>query len=806
MPHFREALLSSTLLGGALAVGVAGALAAPTAAAAQTRTETAAPSTPVSADDIIVTARKRNEQSIDVPITIRAVGSEELARRNIVDLRDVAASTPNLNVSPNAGSFGGSVALRGVGSGASGSSVVDQAVALVIDGVTATNGGAFRFAQFDLQQIEILNGPQSLYYGKNSTAGLISITSAEPTDTLRAMARIGYEFEGDRLLTEGFISGPLTDTLSARLALYRTHSQGYFVNTLPPGTVHPTYGVLRGPEYMRVPYGTDLAGRLSLKFEPNERLTIRFKGTAGQQTGSPAGFESQLFYCPRGTPQSRGTVAGVGDCVLDKRVVPYANPLTASAGLAQLGDGTPRLKLNQYLASLAVDYDLSGGLTLNSVTGLYKFRHREVTNAGYTTAGIVSNYTEMDKVDYSQEVRLSSDFDTPLNFMVGGFISTGSFDAFAPATLDIAGNGAPPPSNNGRWSVDTDVWSVFGQLTWQIADQFELSGGARYTNERKSATLTSSLTGPITLSRPSRTFKSVSPEATFSYKPNADTNIYVSYRTGIKSGNFNVGSFISQPTTQDYTFGDEKARGFEGGIKARLAPGLRTDLNLYSYKYTDLQVASFDPLTGITRLQNAASSTVKGVALTVNYAPPAVPGLSFMGAVNYNEARYSNYVGPCYTGQTVAQGCNRTLNAAGTAYLQQDYAGKPLVKAPDWTGSFQVAYDQNVGSGLKIGVSGGGNYSSSYYPIAEQPIQSLQRAYWLFDANLRIGAQNERWELALVGRNLTDKLRIQQAVGATLTPIVAANTGSLTLPGNMSDFAGFSNRPRTIELRLTVKY
>lgn len=758
--------------------------------------------------DIIVSARKKDERSIDVPISITAIGSEELARRSIKDLRDLAASTPNLNIAPNSGPFGGTVALRGIGSGASGSFTVDQAVAVVIDGVTATHGSALRFSQFDLQQMEILNGPQSLYYGKNSTAGLISITSADPTPTLKAMVRVGYEFAGDQFLTEGYVSGPLTDKLSARLAFNITDSKGLFRNPLPAGTVHPTYGLLAAPQFPRVTNGSELSGRVTLKYEPTDRLTVRIKGAFTRMDSSPAGLEAQLYYCPRGVPQSRGAVAGVGDCVLNRTVVPASSPLTAvKSGINQLGDGTMYVHLNQLLTSMNVDYEIADNLALSSVTGFYKMTFKEVTNSSYASGPTVSSHSDMDKADFSQELRLASSFDGPLNFMIGAFGSKGHFDVFSPAALDVAATGNPPLSNINIWELKNEVISAFGQLTYKLGETIELSGGARFTSETKSGKLTASLTGPVALSRSSRRFSTVSPEATLSFKPNQDTNVYLSYRTGVKSGGFNVGAFVILPTTQDYTFDDEKAKGVEGGVKAKLFDRtLGLEANAYHYKYTDLQVASYNPLTATTRLQNAASAKVQGASVALNYSPPSVQGLTLSGSVNYNKARFTDYIGPCYTGQTPAQGCNQILNAAGTAYLQQNYAGKPLVKAPDWTGNVQVSYEGNIGSGLRFGISGGGNYSSSFYPMAEQPIQSLQKKYWLLDANIRIGSEDERWELALVGRNLTNTLRIQQGVGATLTPVLPANTGSLTLAGNMADLAGFTNRPRTVELRATLKY
>lgn len=762
--------------------------------------------------DIVVTARKRAESEIDVPIQIAVVGADELSRRAIMNLSDLSASTPNLNVATNSGPHGGGLTLRGVGAGATGSYTVDQAVAVNIDGISITHGSGVNFAQFDLAQIEILKGPQALYYGKNASAGVISIASADPTSDLFVMGRIGYEFSSDELLTEAVISGPISDTVGARLALYRTSMDGYFRNPLQAGETHPTYGVLGGPTFRRAPHVKDVGLRGTLKYEPDDRLTVKAKVAFEHRSGSPSAAQSQLFFCPLGQPQSRAAIPGVGDCTLDKTALPLAPAATAEdTGDARFGDGALYSSQKQSLAALNMDYQISDALVLSAIVGRFRYNINELANGSWSTAPTVSSYIDQKKVDWSQEVRLTSDFAGPFNFMVGGYFSQGEFYIDAPASLDPGATGvagfpfAPSnPSDNAIWDIRSHSWSTFGQAIIGITDQLELSVGGRYTFEKKKLSLAGYRIGEVALGRPSRSFKKFTPDVTLAFKPTPDLNIYATYKQATKSGGFNVGSIISPPYDRDYTYGDELAKGFEVGVKtAVLDRQLRLDANIYSYRYSDLQVAAYDPATIAYTILNAATSKIEGVELNASFRPRGLEGFRIGGSVNYNHARFADYIGPCYTGQSRAAGC--TIIAPGaTVPGQQDYGGRPLSKAPRWSGSVQAEYEGDVSDRLRFGISWAGNYNSSYFSQADLPPAALQRPAWILDGQIRLFEEGDRWELALIGRNLTDELRIQSSIATTFTPTLPAGTGTDTV--NLPDYGGYANRPRSVQLRLTVKY
>jgi len=176
------------------------------------------PAAVVDNGDIIVTARKRDETSLAVPVVVSAVGSAELNRRAINNLDGIARIVPQLLIGPQGGSVqGGNIAIRGI-SGPDSNPFGDQAVSFNVDGVQVAKASVRRMSDIDIAQVEVLKGPQALFFGKNSPAGIVSIRTADPTAAFEAKIMGGYEFHAREKRLEGYVSGPLSDTLGVRLA------------------------------------------------------------------------------------------------------------------------------------------------------------------------------------------------------------------------------------------------------------------------------------------------------------------------------------------------------------------------------------------------------------------------------------------------------------------------------------------------------------------------------------------------------------------------------------------------------------
>ncbi|WP_084399069.1 TonB-dependent receptor domain-containing protein [Henriciella aquimarina] len=766
--------------------------------------------------EVIVTARKKGESDLDVPIAIQAMPSAELEARGVQSLTDLAAVTPSLLISESFGSLGGTMNLRGVGA-SSLNAATDQAVALNLDGVTVANGTAARFAQFDMARVEVLQGPQALYFGKNTTAGIVSVVSADPTDELYTMLRAGYEFEADEILTEAVISGPITDSLSGRVALYRSEQEGYFDNPLastnvqPPADLVALYGPLDPPRYSRGPNTTDLGIRGTLLYEPTDRFSLRLKGTYFDQEGSASNANTQLYFCPAGVPAPGipGNIPGVGECDVDETLAPLGqNPTAEVGGDPTYRDGQPYQEIYQYLLSADAEYRLTDNLTLNSTTGYYKVDMLDAANATWSPYPALGSVNQVKRDDFTQELRLTSDFNSPINWMIGAYYQTGDFSS--DGLITILQDVAP----NSIYYIDSRTWGGFGEVTFEFGD-FVLAAGGRYTDEKKDLDLYSKALGGFATDLPVTTVhsKNFSPEVSLTWNVADRTNLFVSYRKGTKSGGFNADTLNLPPyADDDISYDDETVEGFEGGVKSVLLNGaLRADLTGYTYEYRDLQVGVLDPVAVTQLTRNAATADVRGIQFNANYQPPSIEGFRLSGALNYSNARFSDYIGTCYAGQSIAAGCNLDIFGnpvePGEVAVNQDFDGKPLVKAPDWTGSLSATYDFPVTSnGTYLGLNVAANYSSKYHTVDTQPVNSLQDAYTTFDAQVRLFNDRGGWELALIGKNLTDELRIQQGVEVPFSPGPGVNAGTGTNgPTVPADLAGFTNAPFQLMVRLTIR-
>ena len=219
-------------------------------------------------EEIVVTARQRSESLIEVPVAVSSINAETLQDYGTTDIRDLSRMAPSLNIDRASSGAGGVLALRGIGT-SPGQAGFDQAVSINIDGVQTGRARVLTQGLFDIEQVDVLKGPQALFFGKNSPAGVISIRSAGPTREFSGYARAGYEFGADEALIEGAIAGPLSDAWAARLAVRYRNMKGWLRNDAaltsvpfsPPDPGVPVPGVRRPGE-------KELMGRMTLAFTP----------------------------------------------------------------------------------------------------------------------------------------------------------------------------------------------------------------------------------------------------------------------------------------------------------------------------------------------------------------------------------------------------------------------------------------------------------------------------------------------------------------------------------------------------------
>lgn len=732
---------------------------------------------------IIVTARRREENPIATPVILTAINGEEIATRGINNLSDVARLVPQLVIGGSQSVQGGSINLRGIGSSEA-NPFADQAVSFVIDGVQISRATVQRMAQMDLEQVVVYEGPQALFFGKNSPAGVIDIRSADPTSRLAAGGSLGYEFEGRELRANAFVAGPLTDSLGVRLAVYGSHLEGYVHNSAPADP-------LIGPSRRKLPHDREYAGRLTLAFKPVDGLDAKLKLNYSTLETAGPGANQQLVACPAGTPQ----LGGPDLCRPDGDVVRADLGANFRSVDVRYGDGIPYLDQEQWLASLELNADLGQDLQVTSNTSLYDVstQYLENGNNAATPARMLASYQDFQAREIAQELRLTSQFSGSLNFMLGAFYQHSRLENEFLAAV----NATAPVSLFNQSAIQTaNAYSGFAQLMWGVREDLELSVGGRYSHEAK--TFRPSLAGisvPTVISK--RKFNDFSPEATITWRPTSEATLFASYKQGFLSGGFNAGS---GDLRTDRSYDQQTIEGFEIGTKISALNGaLRLNLSGYNYKLLGLQVLT---QTGLNQIvSNAGKATIRGVGFDFQLRPRAIEGLRLMGALAYNRASYDVYTASCYAGQTVALGCNLNPNGAGI-FQAQDLAGRPLARAPRIVGNAGFDYEWSVSGGLVAGLNGNASHSSSYFANPSDQPSSRQAPYWLFDAGLRVSNKADNWTVALIGRNLSNELYLTRINDVIFTGNGTGTGGPAVLADNSAVLA----RGREVMLRLTVGF
>ena len=445
-------------------------------------------------EEVIVTARKREESLQDVPVVVTAMDRVAIEQRSIASMDDLGAYVPGLTSASGGGTDpSGSMSLRGVKTGSI-NVTSDQSVTLNIDGMQVESLLGFRSGQVDLARIEVLKGPQALFFGKNSPGGVVAITTANPTEELYVRARVGYEVDDGDTTGEFIVSGPITDTLGGRAVVNYTKREGWLSNEDPTATWDNGYE------------GDQLIARATLEWVPNDNFYALGKFTYSDWEGENRS-DAQKVNC-------FDPAATAAECKLDDKIT-YAAPLDL---LGRYNGLKPFDDSDSTFATLKLVWNITDTLELTSLTGYYdtsqKFYQVSTSRAfsdltdqfGDPVPNEILNEAGGGSDSISQEFRLASNYDGPLNFMVGLFYDDRTI--YSDAKVQFAVLGFP----DIRQEVDAEAFSAFGQLTWDITEKWELSAGIRYTDEEK--TFSGYIAEDALLADPATNFVIVPPPGT----------------------------------------------------------------------------------------------------------------------------------------------------------------------------------------------------------------------------------------------------------------------------------------------------
>jgi outer membrane receptor protein involved in Fe transport len=709
------------------------------------------------------------------------VSTEQIRQYDLTSVANIRLVAPQISLDRGFTGSGTSISMRGVSS-SSLDAGVEQSVLLVFDGMAMSRGRILNDALFDVQGIEVLKGPQALFFGKNSPGGVVSVKSADPTDTFTGFARVGYEVttNHDRSV-EAAISGPITSSLGFRLAGLASKSDGYIHNedtgvpdlirTAASGStfVPPAQSMLGAEEKQAL--------RLTLKYDPGNQFDADLKVLLSRYRGQSLQSFDEVMACPAGRTHPV-TVGGIvdpnGDCSLNDRSSQgwlSQTIINSWPEVKRNNDGQPFSKNDSVMPTLTMNYKLGIG-TLTSVTGFYDYDYVSQGNADSTSYSYFWSYSDEKNASYYQELRAVSTFDSMFNVAAGGHYE------YNDRTLYVGGANGPNRLDpaTGRYNLydneqhnKSHANSVFAQLIVKFAPDWELTGGGRSTRESKSLDSFNKYVNPNGVGiagylpqgkviAGSRRENNFSPEATLTWHPTQQVMLYSAYKTGYLSGGFsNPGTLSSISTLQTLSFNAEKARGFEAGVKASLLDHtLSGSVTAFRYKYEGLPLTSLIALSGTSVTfvtQNAASTITKGVELEGAYRP--VAGLTLRGTASYNEAYFEDFASAqCYTGQTVAQGC---AAAPGTTAKVQNLSGRPLYRAPKWLLTTGPVYEFAIPKGLRVTLNGDLRYTSGYYTGLNLNPLSYQSSFTTVNAGARLGADDDKWSVAVIGRNLSNR-------------------------------------------------
>lgn len=815
--------LRAALLGGVAVFVIAGL---PAAAHAQ-EAETSAEDEEFEGDVIIVQARRQAETLQEVPVTITSVGAETLEKYGVDQVADVTSRVPTLNVQVGGSGSGGQLSLRGVGS-SNISAAFDSAVAFDFDGVQVSTMRLVQAGFFDTQQIDVLKGPQSLFFGKSASAGVFSVRSADPTSTWEVGAKGSYEFEEQGYTVSGYISGPLTDTLGIRLAAQYNDVDEYV--ELQEGTP-AVNGRYRGLK--------NFVGRATLEWEPLDSFSANLKVQYVKNENDGAIQHSDLYCGANGVADpiilfsGLGVIPGGYDCNAfdQKYFLPDTHPglapsvPTASGPTKALGfNGVPFGETDLWFSRLRLNFALTDSLDLTMTTGYVDLDATDVDNYSYggigdgvfapggsfaplgAGGGVGTSDPRNTLQQYSQEIRLASDFDAPVNFLVGGFYEWRKFlfDTSQQA-LNASIFFGPDPATGFTFDWDkaqttkTEAFSLFASTIIDLTDQLELSGGVRWTDETKTSTISvpyvhgflSSLplfidsgffSGPIEFSD-----SNWSPEVTLKYQASDDLNFFASFKTGFKSGGIDNSALpsnsllgfddpdpaVRQATADGLIFQSETAMGGEIGMKSQFDDrNVTFNVTAYYYIFDDLQVQNFDAIGIQFVTLNAGEVTTKGLDVALGWNTP-VDGLSFSGNLSYLDAQFSD------TFET----------AAGI-----DLDGRDVARAPEFSGNIAFDWAIPVGNSLELNLGGNAIYSGSYLTNEDSLNDYRQDSYVTFDARVALGAADGTWQLALVGTNLADEIWVNTSAGRPF------------LPAGGDDLIFTQNRGRQLSVEGSVRF
>ena len=686
--------------------------------------ETSGSDTGLAPGEIVVTAERRSTSLNKTPVTIQVLTADRLSETGVSHLYDIAQVSPGVRMDL----LGSAIqpTIRGITTAVSGTGNASN-TALYLDGYYQPSNYSNGLNLADINQIEVVKGPQGTLFGRNATAGAIIITTADPKYEFGGKAELSYGMYDDKRANL-FLTGGLAENVAASGSVIWQRSDGF------------SKSVLTGK---REGYFHSITGRAKVMWEASD--TVKFVlGARYSDADDPQGRiyrvvgpESVPFFIP-------GTVVGT-------------ERYTNGQGL------TPRNKTKVWSTTLTSSFDFDWA-SLTSYTGFQHEKTYQATDLDGSSAIITDGeFTTLTKT-LSQEFILTSPGGGGNRFNWN--LGLNYFYQFDDAPFfRVATRANPNPGNQRASRIETNAYAAFFDGTYEVVDNLFLTGGARYSIERKDFIF--GLTRPWAIEE-DNTWKSFTPRAVIRYQITPGSNVYASYSKGFKSGTYNASSSSRLPVNP------EKIDAWEVGYKLQDG-GITWNSSAYYYKYKDLQVSAYNFLLNppSTMLQNVGRAEIYGA--DTEFSAAISDNLRINLSAAYNHGRYKEFPGAIFY--------IPNPNAPGYLTIFQDGSGNKVMRSPEWSGNASLTY--------KVPTEKSGTFSvtPSLYLTSrtwsDPANQYSIPAYGLLDMTINWTSPDERWKVSLIGKNLTDKYYISywDPTGASL---MVADAAPRTIRGAIS--------------------
>ena len=677
--------------------------------------------------EVTVTATRRSEPLQKVPVAVSVIGGEDAERANRNTLGAIAATVPSVNFRTNASNKDTTLFIRGVGT-ISTSPGVEPTVSTVVDGVVMARPGQATMDLLDVDRIEVLRGPQGTLFGRNASAGVVSITTKPPSEQLERFVDLSYFGNGNEMRLRGGISGALSPGgARGSLTALAGKLDGNVKNVFNGESVN----------------GYDKKGlRGRLEWDAGSSLKVTLGADYLQSSDSvPTGVvvATSLIAFPSGAVTAFPAFAAA----LSPVVVSLANRQINSNFKTHVDDTNAG-------GSLTLDWTLGGGHALTSITA-YRTWDNKQWQDGDRLAAPTSAFPQSHDTgtlafkQATQELRVASAGGQTIDYVAGLFVLQSKNDEGYRRDVRRIISAAVTQDDNGvaDYGTKTKSYALFGEGTLRFSPALRGVLGLRYTDDtlefrhQRASTQPAALPGvQPAVANTGRTSSHgssgrIGPQ--YDFAPNVSG--YATYSKGYKGPAFNV--FFNMLNRDTLAIAPETSDSYELGLKSTLLDNrLRLNIAAFSTKYHNYQANFFDLVSGavVTRLINAGAVSSKGIE--VDFVAKPVTGVTLSGALANINARIDSF--------------NCPVGAAASCQVN----GKPLPYSPDWKASLQGRYHMTLANGL--GLELGTDYvwqSQVQYDIG-QFADTIQPSYGIWNASASLSSPVAGWRVSLLAKNL----------------------------------------------------